>query len=163
MKRVVIVRHAKSVPFGYDNDFYRDLTDKGETDAEKISEKLKDLNIKPDLVIASTATRAMHTATIFCKKLGYEPAKIRKEDVLYSGITTQGFIDMLQEIPETIETVFIFGHNPTVYYLAYNLVKYFNSDMPTCSTVVLDFAVEKWANVSARGAQVAFQFTPKSI
>ncbi len=163
MKRVVIVRHAKSVPFGYDNDFYRDLTDKGENDAEKISEKLKDLNIKPDLVIASTATRAMHTATIFCKKLGYEPAKIRKEDVLYSGITTQGFVDMLQEIPETIETVFIFGHNPTVYYLAYNLVKYFNSDMPTCSTVVLDFAVEKWANVSARGAQVAFQITPKSI
>lgn len=163
MKRVVIIRHAKSVSFGYDNDFYRDLTDRGENDAEKISEKLYNLNIKPDKVIASPATRAMHTATIFCKKVGYEPAKIQKEDLLYSGITTQGFVDMLHELPETVETVFVFGHNPTVYYLAYNLVKYFNSDMPTCSTVVLDFAVEKWADVSARGGVVAMQLTPKTV
>ena len=70
MKRVVIVRHAKSEPYGYDNDFYRDLTDRGESDAEKISEKLQGLEIKPNLVIASPATRAIHTATIFCKKLG---------------------------------------------------------------------------------------------
>jgi len=35
--------------------------------------------------------------------------------------------------------------------------------MPTCSTVALDFPVEKWKDVSARGAQVAFQLTPKSV
>jgi phosphohistidine phosphatase len=163
MKRVVIIRHAKSEPYGYDNDFYRDLTDRGESDAEKISEKLRELDIKPGLVIASPATRAMRTATIFCKKLGYEVTKIRKEDILYSGITTQGFVDMLHELPESVETVFVFGHNPTVYYLAYNLVKYFNSDMPTCSTVVLDFPAEKWADVAARGGVVAVQLTPKTV
>jgi phosphohistidine phosphatase len=104
----------------------------------------------------------LHTATLFGQTLGYEPAKIRKEEILYSGITTQGFIDMLQDLPETVETVFVFGHNPTVYYLVYNLVKYFNSDMPTCSTVVLNFPVEKWTDVSARGGVVAVQLTPKS-
>ena len=46
MKRVVIVRHAKSEPYGYDNDFYRDLTDRGESDAEKISEKLKEYQVE---------------------------------------------------------------------------------------------------------------------
>ena len=163
MKRVIIVRHAKSVPYGYDNDFYRDLTDRGESDAEKISKKLKDLGVNPEMVIASPATRAMHTATIFCKNLGYELTKIRKEEVLYEGLTTQGFIDMLQALPETVLTVFVFGHNPTVYYLVYNLVKYFNSDMPTCSTVAIDFQVENWAEVSARVGQLAFQLTPKSI
>lgn len=163
MKRVVIVRHAKSDPYGYDNDFYRDLTDRGENDAEKISEKLQGIEIKPDLVISSPATRALHTATIFCRNLGYELPKIQKEDILYSGITTQGFVEMLHELPESIETVFVFGHNPTVYYLAYNLVKYFNSDMPTCSTVVIDFQVEKWADVLARGGSVALQLTPKKL
>ena len=163
MKRVIIVRHAKSVPYGYDNDFYRDLTDKGENDAEKISERLKSLGVNPELVIASPATRAMHTATIFCQNLGYDQAKIRQEEVFYEGLTTQSFIDMLQALPDTVQTVFVFGHNPTVYYLAYNLVKYFNSDMPTCSTVAIDFPVEKWTEVSARVGQLAFQLTPKSI
>jgi len=163
MKRVVIVRHAKSVPYGYDNDFYRDLMERGEGDAEKISQKLKSLNISPDLVIASPAVRAMHTATIFCNTLGYQSGKIQKEDVLYSGMTTQAFVDMLQELPDSVETVFVFGHNPTVYYLVYNLVKYFNSDMPTCSTVVLDFSVEKWSEVSARGGMLALQLTPKTV
>ncbi len=163
MRRVVIVRHAKSVQYGYDNDFYRDLSDRGESDAEKISEKLVELNISPDKVLSSPATRALHTATIYCKKLGFDVTKIQKEDVLYSGITTQGFVDMLHGVPESVRTVFVFGHNPTVYYLAYNLVKYFNSDMPTCSTVVLDFPVEKWTDVSARGGVVALQLIPKAL
>lgn len=163
MKRVIIVRHAKSVPYGYDDDFYRDLTERGESDAERISERLRSLDVSPDLVIASPATRTMHTASIFCQNLGYDRAKIRQEEDLYEGITTQYFIEFLQKLPEDIQTVFIFGHNPTVYYLVYNLVKYFNSDMPTCSTVALDFQIENWSEVTARGAQVAFQITPKSV
>ena len=163
MKRVIIVRHAKSVPFGYDNDFYRDLTERGEDDATKISTKLRSLGVTPDLVIASPATRTMHTASIFCQNLEYDPIKIRQINEFYEGVTTQGFIEILQDLPESVQTVLFFGHNPTVYYLVYNLVKYFNSDMPTCSTVALDFQVEKWHEVSARGAQVAFQITPKSV
>ncbi len=163
MKRVIIVRHAKSVPFGYDNDFYRDLTERGEDDAAKISAKLLSLGVTPDLVIASPATRTMHTASIFSKNLEYDQTKIRQVADLYEGMTTQDFIELLQALPETLQTVFVFGHNPTVYYLAYNLVKYFNSDMPTCSTVALDFPIEKWSEVSARGAQIAFQLTPKSV
>jgi len=163
MKRVIIVRHAKSVPFGYDNDFYRDLTERGEDDATKISAKLRSLGVTPDLVIASPATRTMHTASIFCQNLEYDPTKISQINDFYEGVTTQNFIEMLQDLPESVQTVFVFGHNPTVYYLVYNLVKYFNSDMPTCSTVGLDFPIVKWQDVSARGAQVAFQLTPKSV
>jgi len=163
MKRVIIVRHAKSVPFGYDNDFYRDLTERGEDDATKISAKLRSLGVTPDLVIASPATRTMHTASVFCENLDYSTSSIRQVDDLYQGMTTQSFVDLLQQLPENVQTVFVFGHNPTVYYLVYNLVKYFNSDMPTCSTVGLDFQVEKWSEVSARVGQVVFQLTPKNI
>jgi phosphohistidine phosphatase len=163
MKRVIIVRHAKSVPYGYDDDFNRDLTERGIADAEKISSHLAISGIKADLVISSTATRALHTATIFCENLGYEVSQIRKEDAFYESLTTQDFVEILQTLPESVETVFVFGHNPTVYYLVYNLVKYFNGDMPTCSTVCLDFQVEKWSEVSARVGKLAFQLTPKTI
>ncbi len=163
MKRVVIVRHAKSVHYGYDDDFHRDLTERGISDAEKISSQLGEMGISPDLVVASPANRTMQTAKIFCKNLNYQSAKIRQEEDIYTGISTQEFVDFLKELPDGIQTVFLFGHNPTVYYLVYNLVKYFNSDMPTCSTVALDFQVENWKEVSARGATVTFQLTPKSI
>jgi phosphohistidine phosphatase len=163
MKRVIIVRHAKSVPYGYDDDFHRDLTDRGIHDAEKISSKLKDLGVVPDLIIASPATRTMHTAKIFTKNLGDERSLIRQEPAFYEGLTTQSFVDLLHELNDQVNTVFVFGHNPTVYYLVYNMVKYFNSDMPTCSTVAIDFLVDKWAEVSARGGQLVFQYVPKSM
>jgi len=163
MKRVIIVRHAKSVPYGYDDDFHRDLTDRGIHDAENISSRMKELGITPDLVIASPATRTMHTATIFCRKLGYDLKNIHQEIAFYEAATTQDFIEVIQKLPKDVETVFIFGHNPSVYYLVYNLVKYFNGDMPTCSTVGIDFQVNGWEEVDARGGKIAFQLTPKGI
>ena len=163
MKRVIIVRHAKSVPYGCDDDFNRDLMDRGINDVDKISLRLKEMGITPDLVIASPATRTMHTARIFCNNLGYDLESIRKETDFYEGITTHDFIDLVQQFSEEVQTVFVFGHNPTVYYLVYNLVKYFNADMPTCSTVALDFEVQTWKEVSARGGKLAFQLVPKSL
>jgi len=162
MKRVIIVRHAKSVPYGYDDDFNRDLMDRGINDADKISLRLKEMGITADLVIASPATRTMHTATIFCQNIRYDVKLIREEPTFYEGMTTHEFIDLVQQFPE-VQTVFVFGHNPTVYYLVYNLVKYFNADMPTCSTVALDFDVQTWKEVSARGGKLAFQLVPKSL
>ncbi|HBY54043.1 MAG TPA: hypothetical protein DEH15_16555, partial [Marinilabiliales bacterium] len=78
MKRVIIVRHAKSVPYGYDDDFHRDLTERGIEDANKISRRLKELGIVPDLVIASPAVRTMHTSGIYCKNLGYDLKSVQE-------------------------------------------------------------------------------------
>jgi phosphohistidine phosphatase len=163
MRRVIIVRHAKSVPYGYDNDFQRDLTDRGISDAEKISTTLKEEGIIPDLIIASPARRTMHTANIYCRNLGIDPATIRQETSFYDSATTQDFIDVLQKLPDEVQTVCVFGHNPAVYYWVSNLVKYFNGDMPTCSTVAIDFAVDKWADVAARIGKKAFQYIPKEM
>jgi phosphohistidine phosphatase len=163
MKRIIIVRHAKSVPYGYDDDFNRDLTDRGLQDAEKISARLKETGVLPDLVIASPAVRTMHTAGIFCQNLGYDGTAIQQVPEFYEGATTQDFIEVFQQLPEDVKTVFVFGHNPSVYYLVYNLVKYFNADMPTCSTVAIDFPAETWDEVGARGGKLAFHYTPKSM
>lgn len=163
MKRVIIVRHAKSVQYGYDQDFRRDLTDRGVNDADKISNRLKEMGIHADSVLSSPATRAMHTASIFCANLGYPHHSISQVEDFYEGASTQDYIDLLKQQSDDVQTVFIFGHNPSVYYLVYNLVKYFNGDMPTCSTVAIDFQVDKWADIEARSGKLAFQLTPKSM
>ena len=77
MKRIVIVRHAKAVPYGYDDDFSRDLRDSGVRDAKLISNELKNRNIFPDQIISSPAQRAMHTATLFASNLEYNKENIQ--------------------------------------------------------------------------------------
>ena len=162
MKRVVIVRHAKSVPYGYDDDFNRKLTDRGKADATLLSSKLLEQKIYPDLIISSPAKRALKTARIYAEILKYPESKIFIEEELYEGVTTQEFIDILSNLDAKVQTVFIFGHNPTVQYLAGNLLTSFNSNMPTCSTVGINLEIDNWNEVSAREGNLEFQLIPSN-
>lgn len=67
MKQIVIVRHAKAVPYGYEDDFNRDLTERGINDATKISSELKQRGINADIMVSSPAKRALKTAHILQK------------------------------------------------------------------------------------------------
>ena len=163
MKRVVIVRHAKAVPYGYEDDFNRKLRDRGKKDANLISAKLMADGVKADLIISSPAKRAYKTAKIFAENFNYPINTIQIEEELYEEMTPQEFIELLREIPDEIQTVFVFGHNPMVYHLTNELVKLFNSDMPTCSTVGADFDVARWQDVSSRGADLAFHLMPRML
>ncbi len=164
MKRLVIVRHGKAVPYGYENDFDRDLRDKGKTDAALVSNELKGRNIVPDLIVSSPAKRALKTAHIFAQNLGYPLNKIQEERGIYEGLTTNDFIEMIQQLPEEAATVFVFGHNPAIYYFAANLLSIdLNSDMPTTSTVGIDFDTDSWKTVEARSGKLAFHLMPRLL
>ncbi len=115
MKRIVIVRHAKAVPYGYDDDLNRKLRRQGKEDAKIVSMALKEDRIIPDLIISSPAKRAFKTATIFAETLRYPVSRIMIEDELYEGLTTQDFIEIIRNLPEDMQTVFVFGHNPSLY------------------------------------------------
>ena len=160
MKRVVIVRHAKAVPYGYDDDFTRDLADRGVNDAGLVGNELKLRGIKPDIMISSPANRAIQTARIFAEIIGFEKNNIVELDDIYDGVTTSHFVDMIRELPEKAETVFFFGHNPPFLYFADNLLQHFSGDMPTCSTVGVDFQVDSWEKVEPRSGLKAFHLVP---
>ncbi len=161
MKRVFIVRHAKAVPYGYDEDFTRDLTDRGVNDAQQIGKELKKKGIMPDSMISSPANRAIQTALIFAENMGFNKKEIVEIEDIYNGLTTSEFLDLIKELPETTETAFFFGHNPSFHYFANNLLERFYDDMPTCSTVAIDFNVDSWKNVEARSGNKAFHLIPK--
>ena len=76
MKRVVIVRHGKSVPYGYDDDFSRDLRERGKNDAKLVSQELNKKGIFPDEMISSPAKRAIKTARIFAENLNFKKRNI---------------------------------------------------------------------------------------
>ena len=160
MKRVILVRHAKSVSHGYDQDYDRTLAERGEEDALTISLELQKMNIHPDLIIASPAVRTSQTAWIFADTLEYSKKTILFAKKLYSGMTSESFLTMLQELEDEKETVIIFGHNPTVYYYMHFLLKDFTDDVPTCSTVGIDFEVDSWVKLRDHQGKMAFRFIP---
>ncbi len=163
MKRVVIVRHGKAVPYGYEDDFTRDLRDRGKKDAKLLSMELKRQGVFADEMISSPAKRAIKTARIFAENLDFEQGNIVEIDDIYHGLTTGEFLGIIQELPVDAETVFFFGHNPGFYYFVCNLLKAFYGDMPTTSTVGIDFDVNTWQEVEARTGELAFHLVPKQF
>ena len=163
MKRVVIVRHAKAVPYGYEDDFNRDLRDRGKKDAKRVSLECKNRGIVPDIMISSPAKRALKTARIFAENLNYEKSQITINEDIYEGMTTGEFIDMIRLLPENAGNAFFFGHNPEFFYYVTHLLKHYNQDMPTCATIGIDFTVEKWKQVAARNGVMSLRITPKML
>ena len=69
MKRLILIRHAKS---SWDNnlsDLNRSLSSRGYSDAQIMSGIYNNLNINVDYVFSSTALRTQQTAEIFIKNI----------------------------------------------------------------------------------------------
>jgi len=64
-------------------------------------------------------------------------------------------------MPEELKSVYIFGHNPTVYYLVKGLVPSFDEDMPTCSTVAIEFDTDTWESVETGTGKMAYHLMPR--
>ncbi|NLX28076.1 MAG: hypothetical protein GXY59_03805 [Bacteroidales bacterium] len=163
MKQLVLVRHAKAVQYDYENDFSRELTPRGLEDAVKVSIHLREQGIVPRLIISSPAVRALQTAEIFAGTFSYPLKKIRKEHDLYHGYTTGDFLKLLRTTPDEEDVVYVFGHNPNFENYAWNICRSFSGELPTCSAVVIDLPIERWAQLEARTGTLVMQVNPKSL
>lgn len=161
MKRLAIIRHAKTEQQGYERDFDRRLIERGIEDARNIVVDLKEWNIKPDRIVSSPASRAISTARLFAEGLGFPENAIEEEEGLYFDFTTQDFIDLVRDTASNVETLFIVGHNPFMHYVAQNMCESYDGHMPTCSTVIIDFEVESWKDVEAREGLLFLHLYPK--
>ncbi len=163
MKQVVLVRHAKAVPWGYENDFDRDLTDRGRSDAGRVSRYLKSQGIVPGLIITSPARRALGTSLIFASEFDFPENRIRKDPELYSGYSPAEFLNFIRSLPEGQDVVFIFGHNPAIEYFARYLCSEYNLEVPTCSAIRITFEVNGWDEVNLKSGILTEQVNPKTL
>jgi phosphohistidine phosphatase len=117
-RTLVLLRHAKAETPGDDPDFDRRLTTRGENDADAAGSWLADERIHPDLVLCSPAARTRQTwqgvsIALAQAQAGQVSPEVRYEKDLYSGGRTEMF-DLLRTVPDTVRTVLVVGHNPTV-------------------------------------------------
>jgi phosphohistidine phosphatase len=148
MKTLFLVRHAKSSwddPALADKD--RPLNDRGKRDAPKMGERLAKAGAKPDLILSSPAKRALTTAEIIARKLGYKRKNIVVDDRLYA-VESEVLLEVIRRLDDGAECVMLFGHNPELTELAHRLSSKI-SHMPTCAVAELTFDVKSWKRIGA--------------
>ena len=159
MKRtLVMIRHTKSSWANpLQSDFERPLNDRGVHDAPEMGQKLKNLGVVPDLIIASTAKRAKQTAKKIAQAVGYDEQKIQWEEKLYHCIPSV-FEEVIYEVDDSVKTVFIVAHNPGITLFVNELAPDFCVDnMPTCGIVAARINAKHW-NEFNRTDKEAFLF-----
>jgi len=158
MKRLVLIRHAKS-DWGREalKDFDRPLNPRGEKDAPRMARALAQRGIVPDQMISSPAKRALTTAVLMAQVFGYDPGRIEEFSSFYLGNPSDlsGAVDFTS--PGT-ETLFLFAHNPGISYYASSLVGE-TLDMPTCCAVICEIEGE-WTDFRAKGYEMLI---PKAL
>ncbi len=110
MKKLILIRHAKSSWKFNVQDIERPLSNRGKSDAKLMSIILKDLNIEVDHIYSSNSKRALQTSQIFVKNLELQNVSINENERLYdfSGEKVESFI---RAIPSNLNTVIIFTPN----------------------------------------------------
>ena len=110
LRRLVVLRHAKSAwPTGV-ADHERPLAPRGHRDAPAAGRALTEADCLPDLALCSTAVRARRTWELAAAQWD-TPPPVRLEGRLY-GADVPELLDAVREVPHQVRTLLIVGHNP---------------------------------------------------
>ena len=145
MKRLILMRHAKSDWSAAGDDHSRPLNTRGRDNAAAIGDWLRENRWVPDEVLCSSATRTRQTLTL----LGLPKVPTRFERALYLADAHE-IIEVLQSASG--ETVLLLGHNFGIADCARQLVSSPPAhprfaDYPTCATALMSFDVAHWSEV----------------
>jgi phosphohistidine phosphatase len=162
MPTLLLMRHAKS---GWDDpslaDHERPLNARGRKSAPRMGELLKQQGLVPDLIITSTARRAVDTAHAVVTSTGYD-GRIEVTRRLYLA-EPDTYLEVLGELEARYERVLLVGHNPGISELVGRLTGD-AVEMPTAAIARIELAVPSLSAVHAgtRGRLVDL-FKPKEL
>jgi phosphohistidine phosphatase len=161
-KNLFIIRHGKS---DWDrpgvSDIDRPLKERGIRDAHEMAKRGLEQGLVPDLIISSPANRALNTARIFSKVLGYSPDSILINQDLYLAESDE-IMEVIAAADNSSNTLMLFGHNPGFTELTDDLSNLNIDNLPTTGMVLLKFKAESWEEISKKCLTSEFFDFPKN-
>ncbi|MER6133199.1 histidine phosphatase family protein [Streptomyces sp. NPDC001815] len=110
LRRLIVLRHAKSAyPDGV-TDHERPLAPRGRRDAPAAGRALAAVDCLPELALCSTAVRARQTWDLTAAQWG-TPPPVRHDARLY-GADVPELLEVVREAPAEAKTLLLVGHNP---------------------------------------------------
>ena len=161
MKRILIIRHAKSswAEIGQ-RDFDRPLNERGLRDAPEIARRLIQRNIKIDLFVSSAANRALTTTRLMMQEMKMEEDQLVIKSELYHAPPSI-ILSSIQQCDDNYDIIAVVCHNPGITMFANMIHGLSIDDVPTCGVLVLQSVVNEWADVSIQNLGFDFFDYPK--
>lgn len=162
MKRLFIVRHAKSSwDSPYLSDFERPLNKRGKRDLPDMTQRFFETHYRPELIISSPANRALTTAKAYAKTLSISGDQFLTNENLYHA-STSTIKHILSGVEDDCNCVMIFGHNPGLTSLIYDLSGFNLYNLPTSGICGIEFPFDSWKEIiNTKGEKIYYDF-PKS-
>jgi phosphohistidine phosphatase len=163
------MRHAKS---SWDDparrDVERPLAPRGRRAARAMAEHLLREGIRPALILCSPAERTRETLELVAPAMPGVPTLVEQE--LY-GASNEDLLLRLRELPATVPSVLLIGHNPAVQALAVALAGSgerealirLTAKMPTGALTTLQAPVSAWRDLGPGRAELVAFVTPREL
>jgi phosphohistidine phosphatase len=167
MRRLYLLRHAKS---SWDDESLRDrdrpLAPRGRRATKRIARWARKHDVRPQLVVCSSAVRARETLQGVLPGLGDPDVWI--ELALYAA-SAETLLERGRALPDEAEEAMFVGHNPGLADLLLLLAqpgelrRRAETKMPTGALATLDADVERWADLEPGAARVVSFVVPRQL
>lgn len=125
-----------------------------------MAEKLQARGQLPDLLVSSTANRALRTAKYFAETFCIDEKKILVVPKLYHAWIPV-FYEVIADLPDMASTVAIFSHNPGITAFVNELTGTRIDNMPTCGIFAVRFDSDQWSDFEKAEKKFLFFDYPK--
>ena len=161
--KLILVRHAKSswTEAGL-TDFDRPLNDRGLKNAPEMGRRLAKANFAVDTIITSPAVRAITTAKIIAKEIGFDVKRIVQNEHIYDA-SVNILLDLVRNLDEHVNKAMLVGHNPSFTVLCNRLSNARIDNMPTCSIAQIQFNISSWEAITEHSGELTDFDYPKNI
>jgi phosphohistidine phosphatase len=170
-RTLILLRHAKAEHIQGKPDHDRGLAPRGRGDARAVGEWISDPARAAvlDLVLCSTSERARQT--LDCVLAGGATAKDMRFDERIYDASAASLLDLLLEVPDSVNSVLMIGHAPGIPVLATALahdvsestdvIDRLSRGFPTSALAVLGFE-GRWARLGPESAYLRDFVVPRA-
>jgi len=143
-KTLTVLRHAKS-SWKDDtlSDFDRPLNDRGLQDAPEMGRRLRDLGVRPSLIVSSPAKRAWTTAKEVARVIGYPREFLQRDSDLYLA-SAGTLVDVVGRQDPGFNHLLICAHNPGLTDLVNRLLPGLTDNLVTAGFVTVGAEAKDW-------------------
>lgn len=169
MRRLILLRHAKSEWPNSIPDHDRPLAPRGREAAPLIGAYLAREGLWPDQVLVSPARRTQETWSLASPQLATRPAIVTEPRIYEASAST--LFSVLREQPAQIHCLMMVGHNPGMESLAARLCGSGPAEarlamaakFPTGALAVIDLAVDRWDEIELGSGRLDRFVTPRAL
>jgi phosphohistidine phosphatase len=168
VRYLYLLRHAKSSwddPRMDDHD--RPLAPRGKRAMNAIARHVRKADVRPELILCSSAARARQTLDRVLPAMAGATA-FEVEDGLYT-FDGDDLLRRLREVPASVGSVMLVGHNPALQELALTLagrgdaLDRMRSKLPTGALATLRIPRATWHGLRAGSAELVSLVAPKDL